>query len=659
MKFPLVEIQNFLAIGDAKFSLDGIGLVHISGSNSDDTSADSNGSGKSSVGDAISWCLWGTTARGLGGDDVVNTGEGKNCRVAITIDDAGDTYRVTRYRKFAKFKNLLVLEQLDPATHTWTDLTKGTATLTQSAVERLLGCSEAVFNAAVYFGQENIPDIPRMTDRQLKILVEQAAGVDVLTTAYELARAKLRDASEKRAQAQITFDRMQQRHQDSIASLTGLTAETNRWDDLHRSKLQQLKNDAQTALADFKSAEADLDAGGEQELKDTIAATETKIASVNDERKREQLLLGEKTESDGALSVATNRVAMEERSAKSIVDQVRAAEAKVIEAQNSIGSPCVSCRRPLEGSHLEAAISAAESEVTKQKERLLEGAKRVAEAKRKVPQAEKMLQSANQALNDHRASMTDVSAEGARLKAMQRELQLVAAHRSEVERHQRNAQQAGARLKAEMGAQNPYGDLIDKANTDILERAEALSKATVSRDEMSIEEAYAQAVSDIYAPSGVRAHRLDEATPFLNDRTAHYLGSLADGAIDAFWTTISETKSQAKLVEKFSVTVEKKGSAPNFNALSGGEKRKVRLATALALQDLVAARAAKSIELWVGDEVDDALDSAGLERLMGVLEEKARERGTVLVISHNDIASYARQHMLVEKKNGRATVTVS
>lgn len=62
-----------------------------------------------------------------------------------------------------------------------------------------------------------------------------------------------------------------------------------------------------------------------------------------------------------------------------------------------------------------------------------------------------------------------------------------------------------------------------------------------------------------------------------------------------------------------------------FQTLSG-EKRKVRIACSLALQDLVSNRASKNIDLFIGDEIDDALDTAGLERLMGILESKARER---------------------------------
>jgi DNA repair exonuclease SbcCD ATPase subunit len=190
-----------------------------------------------------------------------------------------------------------------------------------------------------------------------------------------------------------------------------------------------------------------------------------------------------------------------------------------------------------------------------------------------------------------------------------------------------------------------------------VDRVAAVDTAKQAALEAQEQEAYAQAVVDVFAPSGVRAHRLDEATPYLNERTAHYLGSLADGAIEAYWTTLTE-KKKGDLREKFSVTVESE-NAPSFGNLSGGEKRKVRLACALALQDLVATRASKSIQLWIGDEIDDALDPAGLERLMGVLEEKARDRGTVLVISHNDIKDFARKTFTVRKTGGRATVTVA
>jgi DNA repair exonuclease SbcCD ATPase subunit len=81
----------------------------------------------------------------------------------------------------------------------------------------------------------------------------------------------------------------------------------------------------------------------------------------------------------------------------------------------------------------------------------------------------------------------------------------------------------------------------------------------------------------------------------------------------------------------------------------------VRIACALALQDLVARRATKPIELFVGDEIDDALDPAGIERLTTILEEKARERGSVFIISHSDLKDWIRNTITVTRKDKMAT----
>ena len=153
----------------------------------------------------------------------------------------------------------------------------------------------------------------------------------------------------------------------------------------------------------------------------------------------------------------------------------------------------------------------------------------------------------------------------------------------------------------------------------------------------------------VYAPAGVRSHILTAITPFLNDRTAKYLSTMSDGNISAVWSTMDTTK-KGEVRDNFNIAVEKAGFSKDFRGLYGGEKRKVRL----ALQDMVASRASKSIQLFIGDKIDDALDSAGLERLMGILEAKARERGTVMIVSHKEMKSWFRETITLEVKEGRS-----
>jgi DNA repair exonuclease SbcCD ATPase subunit len=100
----------------------------------------------------------------------------------VTIEDEGKQYAVIRHRAHKEFKNRLIVRSEDG------DLTKGKDTLTQELVERLIGSSKEVFMASIYASQEAMPDLPGMTDKNLKAIVEEAAGIDRLTKAYAIAR---------------------------------------------------------------------------------------------------------------------------------------------------------------------------------------------------------------------------------------------------------------------------------------------------------------------------------------------------------------------------------------------------------------------------------------------------------------------------------------
>lgn len=634
-RFGRLEIEAFLTIGEATVDLDGRGLIHISGE-SDETAADSNGAGKSSVADAIAWVCWGETARGVGADDVINATLGKGTRVKLPILDGADSYEIVRHRKHPKGKNSLQVFA------NGVEITKGTTSETQKLIEKILGCSQEVFNASIYAGQEAMPDLPAMADKQLKLLVEQAAGVDVLSRAYEVARERMRAASQTRADAQIALDRSTDRHAHTRAQIDRQTQARDTWTRDQAGRVQRAR---QAAIDAATEAKAQKDAHNPQDavdLQTEIDATRQVLASVSAERDRERLLASEAQQAVSALSGLEARVSQ-------AADQVRQAKRKSDAVKSSVGTPCGECGKPHTAADLDTAQTLADK-------RLQEAAAVYTDAKGKRDAVVTLRDAAEKALGDHRAGMTDVSVETGKLSALGRELAIVEGTGREVDRLVQRAHMLADEFKRVAAETNPHDDLLGQLDGDLKAAAADLDRADRSVSEASELLDYANAVVDVFAPAGVRAHRLDEATPYLNERTAHYLGSLTDGAIEAYWTTLTLARDGKTLREQFSIAVQKQGSAAGFKPLSGGEKRKVRLSCALALQDLVCSRAAKSIELFVGDEIDDALDPAGLERLMGVLEEKARERGTVLIISHNDIAHYARQHLIVAKQNGISSV---
>lgn len=637
------EIENFGSIEEAYVTLSDKGLVNIEGENKDDPSANSNGSGKSTLPDAIRWCLYGTTARGLKGDEVISD-FAKSCCVSVVVRDGDDTYMIQRWRKdktkpkpsgVALFRNGDDGELID--------LTQGTDGLTQEKIVSVLGASEDVFTKSVYAGQEALPDLPNMTDKEIKLLVEEASGVEVLSDAYALAqehdravKRELKDARAKLEAAELSHDR-------SVRERDAAEMRCKQWDEGRESAITEAKR--KFDLADNKVTEAAKAVTAlppEDALEGLIAKLQAKIAAVASERERENELMREAAALGSKVAAAKSTLSGE-------LSRLRIDKAALEGADAKVGQPCSACGKP----HTEDDMAEVKARAKVQYEKQ---AKLALKARTEAEEADKAYADKEAELEAHRASMTDLTDVTAKLASANGALNRVKTAKSALLMAKKARETEAERVAAAEAETNPHNEAYTAAKAradDDLMVVNANKAEVTARERASL---ISDRAIQVLGPKGVRAHVLDSVTPFLNDRTAHYLGILSDGLIDATWTTLSTT-AKGELTEKFSIEVERASGGKSFKALSGGQKRKVRLACALALQDLVASRATKPIRLLMLDEVDDALDDSGLERLMTILEEKGREKGTVLIISHNSMKDWVRQTATVTMERGRSVIS--
>lgn len=638
-----IEIRNFGPIEHTYLNLNGQGLVNIEGDNRDDPSANSNGSGKSTIPDALSWCLWGTTARGIKGDEVVAGFAGKDCVVAVLIQDGDDRYMIERWRK-AKKKgktNGLSLHHTDSAGNL-TDMTGGTDALTQEKIVSILGCTEEVWNKAIYSGQEAMPDLPNMTDKAIKELVEESAGIEILTTAYALAREDARmSENERQSSAQrVTFalDKVS----DAEDDLSNVVARSEAWGGEQKGRIATVEAELESKVENAKAIARRVAASPVAPLEAELTALRASLEAVEGERVEERRLATEAQSASRVASSANDRQS-------SAMTTVRSATKAFKDVESKVGSPCDECGKP----HTAADVADVKRIAA---DRLRTASADAEEAKKDFEAKSALADKAEDALNKFRAGMTDLTATIARqteVSDLLRAAQSLLATLDEAKRQILTVKGNKERLLVE---ENPFAGLIENAQKTVEARKAAVAEAERDLAEKTKLAQIDAAALKVFGPAGVRAYVLDTVTPYLNERTAHYLGTLSDGRIEAVWTTLAKN-AKGELTEKFAIEVQKTGGGQSFKALSGGEKRKVRLAATLALQDLVASRATKPVSLWVGDEIDDALDEAGLERLMAVLEEKSREKGTVLVISHNSLRDWIRETTVVTMEDGKSTVT--
>lgn len=640
MRFTNLEITNFLAITSASLRLDDRGLMLIQGVNEADTSAISNGAGKSSIADALCWAWFGTTARGVSGDDVVNQGAGKGCVVTSWLVDGDVSYRITRHRKHPTGKNMLSLAKIEGVTIT--DLTKGTDKLTQEVAQQVIGASLEVFSGSIYAGQERMPDLPAMTDKGLKMLIEEAAGVTELEAAYKRAR-EISNASETKTKAaRQMLAQTDSQLADVEADILDLDAKITSHMESNKTQIELMKTylrvDATRGITERKAVldKVIADNGDMLKMQGRYDALEDRIKSVAGEKAEEDRLTR-------ALTAANNSAVMLKTQERNAGDAVCRQEERIKRVDHQLGCPCDACGRPMTEAEIAPARELAQAEL----ENLT---KARVQATILAEEAENAVVKADNELTTYRKSMTDLGgARAAQMHLKDRMFQLENAQK-DLDNFKESVRARIEELKVlEVNkTKTPYDDLLTKKTVRKLELTKLRAEQETAVEDAYLDERLNQEVVKVFAPGGVRARILDDVTPFLNTQTARYLSVLSDGNINATWSTLTPN-AKGVLTENFSIDVTNATGGKVFGAISGGEKRKTRIAAALALQDLVATRASKPIELFIGDEIDDALDSAGLERLMVILEDKAKERGSVFIISHNEIRDMCRNVLTITK----------
>lgn len=559
MKILSLEIENFLAIGHSGvLNLDDQGLVLIQGINNDDSSANSNGVGKSTIPDALSWVNFGETAREISGDAVVNDVAKKNCMVREVVESGANRYMIERYRKHATYKNQTrVLVQ---SGHAWDDISKGTEKETQALIEQILGCSKDVFMAAIYAGQETAPDLPSMTDKQLKLLVEEAAGVDKIEAALQIAR-KRADANTKHlAAAELKRENAVRRLEDHEARLARIEVMRKEFEDGREGRKNGHLDLARKHLAS---------AGEHQKLLTELPALEsvrTEIAAL-DERlanhKRLSDIAAAARTAFSSLSRAADRAAADFQRAS---DTIRKTLAAIKNAPEEMKKPCGECGKPHTEAELEEFVAHLKARQAREVADARELGRKWEVAKGEVTAQQEKVTAAEAAIPD----VVEISRRRAELVEVKARIERTTAEIQRCKDAARSEMEHAKRVQTEENPHDGDAEMTAGRVTGLKGEIAALDTELVELRKRAV--VLEQAVK-VFGPAGVRAHILDTVTPFLNSQTADYLSALSDGNISATWSTLSST-AKGELREKFNIDVTNSKGAKTFKGLSGGGEAK-------------------------------------------------------------------------------------
>jgi DNA repair exonuclease SbcCD ATPase subunit len=191
LKIKNLTVKNFMSVGNATQAIhfDRRDLTLVLGQNldlgGDDTGA-RNGTGKTTIINALSYVLYGSALTNIKKDNLINKTNGKNMLVTIEFEKDGIGYRIERGRK----PNTMAF-YIGEQEQSIEDESQGDSRETQSEIERMLGMSHDMFKHIVALNTYTEPFLALKANDQ-RIIIEQLLGITLLSEKSEALKEQIK-----------------------------------------------------------------------------------------------------------------------------------------------------------------------------------------------------------------------------------------------------------------------------------------------------------------------------------------------------------------------------------------------------------------------------------------------------------------------------------
>jgi DNA repair exonuclease SbcCD ATPase subunit len=180
-KIKSLSVKNFMSVGNATqgIDFDRRDLTLVLGENLDlggDDSGARNGTGKTTIINALSYALFGQALTNIKKDNLINKTNVKHMLVTIDFECDGRTYRIERGRKPNVLKFYIDEQELESKD----DNSQGDSRETQQEIERLLRMSHDMFRHIVALNTYTEPFLSLKANEQ-RTIIEQLLGITMLS----------------------------------------------------------------------------------------------------------------------------------------------------------------------------------------------------------------------------------------------------------------------------------------------------------------------------------------------------------------------------------------------------------------------------------------------------------------------------------------------
>jgi DNA repair exonuclease SbcCD ATPase subunit len=277
-----LTVRNFMSVGNATQAVDfnRTDLTLVLGENLDlGGDGSRNGTGKTTIINALSYALYGQALSNIRKDNLVNKTNGKNMLVSLDFHVNGIEYRIERGRKPNVLKFYVNHEEKSA-----TDEAQGDSRETQDAIERILNMSHDMFQHILALNTYTPPFLSLKANEQ-RTIIEQLLGITLLSEKADRIKELNRQTKDAIQTEELRIRAVQEANKRIEEQIESLRKRQTMW-------IKKQTEDCagyQTAISDLEHIDIDAEVQAHRDL----ATFHAKQKEINDFGKQIKLVSGE------------------------------------------------------------------------------------------------------------------------------------------------------------------------------------------------------------------------------------------------------------------------------------------------------------------------------------------------------------------------------
>ena len=280
IKIKELTVKNFMSVGNQTQAVNFAqqNLTLVLGENLDmggDDSGSRNGTGKTTIVNALSFALFGNALTNIKKDNLINKINNKNMLVTLAFNKDGTDYRIERGRKPTLMKFYVNdVEQEDGES----DDAQGDMRETQKDLDELLGMSHDMFKHIVALNTYTEPFLSMRAADQ-RAIIEQLLGITILSEKAESLKELIRQTKDNILQETANLEATRKSNEKIQVSIDSLLTRQTAWNSQRDSDLEKIGR----AIIELESVDIEAELAKHSELK-LFEEKSAKLKSLSKER---------------------------------------------------------------------------------------------------------------------------------------------------------------------------------------------------------------------------------------------------------------------------------------------------------------------------------------------------------------------------------------